>query len=143
MFQGHGVDGAGAVAIRRRIGRAKVLVFFADLALCLIRVEACPSAHHWGRELESLGPRPGSSAPQMVGVSLGSLEGETPGMRCHELMHRVWFPGGQGVWPLRLWQSIATSLKKIESWSIDTKSLDRLLGVARKTVALQDTELFD
>src|SRR5271157_4922458 len=55
VFQVHGVDGAGAVVIRRRIGRAKVLVFFADLAPCLIGIEACPSAHHWGRELESLG----------------------------------------------------------------------------------------
>jgi transposase len=55
VFQVHGVDGAGAVVIRRRIGRAKVLVFFADLPPCLIGIEACPSAHHWGRELESLG----------------------------------------------------------------------------------------
>src|ERR1700674_6061709 len=55
VFQVHGVDGAGAVVIRKRIGRAKVLVFFADLAPCLIGIEACPSAHHWGRELEALG----------------------------------------------------------------------------------------
>jgi transposase len=32
-----------------------VLVLFADLPPCLIGIEACPSAHHWGRELESLG----------------------------------------------------------------------------------------
>jgi len=55
VFQVHGIDGAGAVVIRRRIGRSKVLVFFADLPPCLIGIEACPSAHHWGRELESLG----------------------------------------------------------------------------------------
>ncbi len=51
----HGVDGAGVVVIRKRISRAKVLVFFADLPPCLIGIEACPSAHHWGRELEALG----------------------------------------------------------------------------------------
>ena len=50
-----GVDGAGVVVIRKRISRAKVLVFFADLQPCLIGIEACPSAHHWGRELEALG----------------------------------------------------------------------------------------
>ena len=55
VFQVHGVDGAGVVVIRKRISRAKVLVFFADLAPCLIGIEACPSAHHWGRELEALG----------------------------------------------------------------------------------------
>jgi len=55
VFQVHGVDGAGVVVIRKRISRAKVLVFFADLQPCLIGIEACPSAHHWGRELEALG----------------------------------------------------------------------------------------
>src|ERR1700720_2763187 len=55
VFQVHGVDGAGVVVIGKRISRAKVLVFFADVQPCLIGIEACPSAHHWGRELEALG----------------------------------------------------------------------------------------
>ena len=55
VFQVHGVDGAGAVVIRRRISRVKMLEFFADLPRCLIGIEACPSAHHWGRELTGLG----------------------------------------------------------------------------------------
>jgi transposase len=32
-----------------------MLEFFADLAPCLIGIEACPSAHYWGRELKELG----------------------------------------------------------------------------------------
>jgi transposase len=32
VFQVHGVDGASAVAIRKRISRARMLEFFADLA---------------------------------------------------------------------------------------------------------------
>src|SRR5690349_20804934 len=55
IFQVHGVDGAGAVVIRKRISRAKVLEFFGDLSLCLVGIEACPSAHHWGRKLQALG----------------------------------------------------------------------------------------
>jgi transposase len=55
VFQVHGVDGAGAVVIRKRVSRAKVSTFFADLPPCVIGIEACPSAHHWGRELEALG----------------------------------------------------------------------------------------
>jgi transposase len=55
VFQVHGVDGAGAVVVRKRISPTKVLVFFADLPPCLIGIEACPSAHHWGRELQALG----------------------------------------------------------------------------------------
>jgi transposase len=51
VFQVHGVDVAGAVVIRKRISRLKLLEFFASLPSCLIGIEACPSAHHWGREL--------------------------------------------------------------------------------------------
>jgi transposase len=57
VFQVHGVDGAGAVVICRRISRAKVVEFFANLPACLIGIEACPSAHYWGRELQALGHR--------------------------------------------------------------------------------------
>ena len=55
VFQVHGVDDAGAVVIRKRISRAKVLEFFGGLSPCLVGIEACPSAHHWGRELQALG----------------------------------------------------------------------------------------
>lgn len=55
VFQVHGVDGAGVVIIRKRISRAKVVEFFASLPACLIGIEACPSAHHWSRELRVLG----------------------------------------------------------------------------------------
>src|SRR5271163_1985575 len=55
VFQVHGVDSAGTVVVRKRISRAKLLEFFADLPPCLVGIEACPSAHHWGRELAGLG----------------------------------------------------------------------------------------
>ncbi len=55
VFQVHGVDVAGAVVIRKRISRLKLLEFFANLPSCLVGIEACPSAHHWGRELLALG----------------------------------------------------------------------------------------
>lgn len=55
VFQIHGVDVDGAVVIRRRVSRAKVLEFFAALPPCLIGIEACPTAHHWSRKLGALG----------------------------------------------------------------------------------------
>ncbi len=55
VFQVHGVDGAGAVVIRKRIGRAKMLEYFGDLPPCLVGIEACPSAHHCSRELQPHG----------------------------------------------------------------------------------------
>src|SRR3974390_1899034 len=55
VFQVHGVDGTGAVVMRRRISRSKLLEFFGGLSPCLVGIEACPSAHYWSRELQVLG----------------------------------------------------------------------------------------
>ena len=55
VFQVHGVDVAGTIVIRKRVSRAKVLEYFSELPRCLVGIEACPSAHHWGRELQALG----------------------------------------------------------------------------------------
>ena len=55
VFQVHGVDVDGAVVIRKRVGRAKLLEFFAALPPCLVGIEACPTAHHWSRKLTALG----------------------------------------------------------------------------------------
>ncbi len=55
VFQVHGVDGSGTVVIRKRVSRVKMLEFFSDLPPCLVGIEACPSAHHWGRQLQLLG----------------------------------------------------------------------------------------
>src|ERR1700740_1545126 len=55
VFPVHGVDGTGAVVMRKRVGRSKVLEFFGGLAPCLVGIEAWPSAHYWSRELQALG----------------------------------------------------------------------------------------
>ena len=47
VFQVHGVDADGAVVIRKRVSRVKVLEFFVALPARLIGIEACPSAHYW------------------------------------------------------------------------------------------------
>jgi transposase len=55
VFQIHGVDVEGAVVIRKRVTRAKLLEFFAALPPCLVGIEACPTALHWSRRLQALG----------------------------------------------------------------------------------------
>ena len=55
VFQIQGVDADGTVVIRKRIGRLKVLEFFANLPPCLVGMEACATAHQWARELKKLG----------------------------------------------------------------------------------------
>jgi hypothetical protein len=51
----HGVDADSTVVIRKRIGRTKILKFFADLPPCLVGMEACATSHQWARQLKKLG----------------------------------------------------------------------------------------
>jgi transposase len=46
LFQVHGVDAHGRMILRKRLARAKVLEFFANLPRCVIGLEACGGAHH-------------------------------------------------------------------------------------------------
>jgi transposase len=66
VFQVHGIDGRGRVVLRRRLARAKVLTFFANLPRCLIGLEACGGAHYWARELSALGHEVRLMPPQYV-----------------------------------------------------------------------------
>ena len=54
-FPGPWIDAAGRVVVRRQLRRGEVLGFFARLRPCLVGMEACATAHHWGRELTRLG----------------------------------------------------------------------------------------
>jgi transposase len=66
IFQVHGVDAAGEVRITKRLRRNQLLEFFAGLRPCLVGVEACPTAHYWGRKLKSLGHDVRLIPPQYV-----------------------------------------------------------------------------
>jgi transposase len=55
VFQVHGVDAAGQIVVRRQLRRRQVLSFFNKQPRCLVGMEACASAHYWGRELAALG----------------------------------------------------------------------------------------
>lgn len=55
VFQIHGVDATGQVVIRKKLRRSELLEFFKGLPPCLVGMEACGTAHHWGRELTALG----------------------------------------------------------------------------------------
>ena len=56
VFQVHGIDGAGAVVIRKRISRAKVLEFFAQLP-------AIPGRERGG---DAVGDRPTASEARTI-----------------------------------------------------------------------------
>jgi len=56
VFHAHGADASGRRVFSRRITRAKLIEFFAAQPRCTVALEACAGAHHWGRELQRLGP---------------------------------------------------------------------------------------
>ena len=66
VFQVHGVNEHGKIVLRKQLRRDQVAPFFANLPACLIGMEACGSAHHWGRKLQSLGHTVRLMAPQFV-----------------------------------------------------------------------------
>ena len=66
VFQIHGVDERGKVAVRKQLKRAEMTKYFANLEPCLIGMEACGSAHHWARKLEGYGHTVKLMAPQFV-----------------------------------------------------------------------------
>lgn len=66
VFQLHGVDAQEKAVLRKQLRRAQMLDYFKKLPACLIGMEACSSAHYWGRELQRLGHTVKLMAPQFV-----------------------------------------------------------------------------
>jgi transposase len=54
VFQVHAVDANGDLAVARKLTRGQLIPFFAALPPCVVAMEACASAHHWGRALIEL-----------------------------------------------------------------------------------------
>jgi transposase len=66
VFQVHAVNEHGKTVLRKQVKRPQMPAFFANLPACLIGMEACGSAHFWGRKLTELGHTVKLIAPQFV-----------------------------------------------------------------------------
>jgi transposase len=66
VFQIHAVDERGQTVLRKQLKRAQVAVFFGNLPPSLIGMEACASAHYWGRTLQRFGHTVRLMASQFV-----------------------------------------------------------------------------
>jgi len=76
VFQLHGVDSGGRVTIRKRLRRAQLSEFFANLPACVIGLEATQGAHHWARVPETFGHTVRLVAPQFVKPYLQSQKND-------------------------------------------------------------------
>ena len=55
VFHVVGADGHGKVVLKKRLKRAQVLTYFANLPASVVGIEACGGGHYWARELRGLG----------------------------------------------------------------------------------------
>ncbi len=54
-FQLHGATAEGEPVFRKTLSRGRLLAFLSEVPSCLVVMEACGGAHHWGREIVVLG----------------------------------------------------------------------------------------
>lgn len=66
IFQLHGVNKNGKTILKKKLMRDQLLNFMANLPKCLVGIEACGGANHWGREITKLGHTVKLMAPQFV-----------------------------------------------------------------------------
>lgn len=66
VIQVHGATESGRRLFSKKLYRSEFLPFMANLKPCLVGMEACAGAHHWGRELSKLGHEVKLMAPQHV-----------------------------------------------------------------------------
>jgi transposase len=66
VFQVHAADRDGRAIHNRRLTRGQVLRYFTALPPCVVGMEACASAHHWGRQLQQVGHTVRLMAPAFV-----------------------------------------------------------------------------
>lgn len=66
VLQVHGVDAHGSAVLKRKLRRDEVLGFFERQERCVVVLEACGAAHHWGRALAALGHEVRLIAPDAV-----------------------------------------------------------------------------
>lgn len=55
VFRVHGAGADGSVVFRKKLTRGQLLVFLAAQRHCTVAMEACATAHGWGRKIGKLG----------------------------------------------------------------------------------------
>lgn len=66
VFHIHGADAKGKPVMSKRLTRAKLSDFVANLPPCLIAMEACGGAHQWARQFQGFGHTVKLISPQFV-----------------------------------------------------------------------------
>jgi transposase len=65
-FHLYAVDAGGQPLLSKKLTRARLGAYVANLSPCTVAMEACGSAHHWARQFRSYGHEVRLIAPQFV-----------------------------------------------------------------------------
>ena len=84
-----GVDGDGAVVLRRRMRRQTVLTFAAKLPSCVVAMEACCGAHHLGRLLTAQGHTVKLMSPEYVRPYVKAQKNDVATPKASQRQHHV------------------------------------------------------
>ena len=120
VFQLHGVDEAEAVVLRRQVRRREMIKFFEKLPPTLVAIEACGSAHHWGRLLGSFGHDVRLIPPQYVKASV--KRGKNDAADAEALCEAVSRPSMRFVPVKSRDQQAACMLVSVREWLVGVKS---------------------
>lgn len=66
VFQLHRACANGTVVFRKKLTRIQLLAFMSQQSACIVAMEACATAHSWGRQFEKLGHTVRLIAPNYV-----------------------------------------------------------------------------
>jgi transposase len=129
VFSVHGVDASGAVVLCKTVSRAKLSELLAQLAPCLIGMEACSGAHEWARRFAVLGHTVQLMAPKFVAAYRKS--GKNDGNDAEAICEAVSRPNMRFV-PLKtLEQQSELCLHRVRQGFVEerTATLNRLRGL--------------
>ena len=101
VFSVHGVDGRGAVVLRKTVSRARLADVVAQLPACLIGLEACSGAHEWARRFQAARPHGEADGTEVRGAVSqerqerqqrcgGDLRGGESARACASCRSRAW-----------------------------------------------------
>ena len=129
VFSLHGVDGRGAVVLRKTVSRAKLSGVVAQLPPCLIGMEACSGAHEWARHFRQFGHTVKLMAAKFVAAYRKS--GKNDGNDAEAICEAVSRPSMRFVPVKTREQQAQLCLHRVRSGFVEerTANLNRLRGL--------------
>jgi len=130
-FSVHGVDGAGAVVLRRTVSRGQLVELVMQLPACLIGMEACSGAHEWARRFGRFEHTVKLMAPKFVAPYRKS--GKNDGNDAEAICEAVARPSMRFVPVKSVEQQADLRLHRVRQGFVEerTGTLNRIRGIDR------------